>query len=53
MTPSQEAFSAASPEIQELAKRILEEERQVMHLKSRQGRDIHTQILNRIREAVQ
>ena len=50
-TASQHAFRNARPEIKELVRRALKEERQVLHMQ-RRG-EIHTAILEAVKSVVQ
>ena len=47
---SRAAFKEARPEIQELLKRILQEEREVMHMRRRA--EIHAKLLEHIKRAI-
>ena len=50
-TRSRAKFASAPPEIQELVKAVLSEERQVMHMRTRP--DIHKNILTHVKRLVQ
>ena len=50
-TRSRTEFSQSPPEIQELVKAVLQEERQVMHMRTRP--DIHKNILTHVKRLVQ
>ena len=50
-TRSREEFLKASEEIRELIKSVLQEERQVMHMRTRP--DIHKNILQHVKRLVQ
>lgn len=50
-TKSREEFMKAPEEIRELIKAVLQEERQVMHMKTRP--DIHKNILQHVKRLVQ
>lgn len=50
LTASQRAFKDAAPEIRDLVKRVLQEERKVMHMKKRT--EIHATILEQVKRAI-
>lgn len=50
LTASQRAFRDAAPEIKDLVKRVLQEERKVMHMKKRA--EIHATILEHVKRAI-
>jgi hypothetical protein len=50
MTRAQEIFKSAKPELQNLIREILKEERDVMHLTRRS--DIHQRIYDHIRRVI-
>ena len=47
---SKDIFKKAKPEIQQLVKLILQDEREVMHMATRRG--IHEKILERVKKAI-
>lgn len=51
LTASQRTFREASPEIRDLVKRVLQEERKVSHMDKR--RDIHNLILEHVKKVIQ
>ncbi len=51
LTASQRAFKDASGEIKDLVKRVLQEERKVIHMKKRS--EIHATILEHVKRAIQ
>ena len=51
LTASQRAFREAPSEIKDLVKRVLQEERKVMHMKKRA--EIHATILEQVKRAIQ
>ena len=52
LTTSRMVFENADPEIQELARRILQVESKLMHLKNRQGHDVYVKLLQEIKERI-
>ena len=51
LTASKRAFGEAPGEIKDLVKRVLQEERKVMHMKKRS--EIHATILEQVKKAIQ
>jgi hypothetical protein len=51
-TRSQQAFIKAAEPIQQLVRAVLREEREVMHLKKRQGTQIHQKILDHVKQRI-